>query len=323
MKSSYFLPKELVTYYHGDFEEGLEGERRKIVILSFGGVFDTTDLQTYWDRVLGDNIIRPNVHHVFATNNPILGRIDYDQENTFNIQIMGGVCPNSDIYLMTCHNSKAGLKRGIDYAIDLDPLVINISWGVSESAWTSIDVRHIDESLQAAYEKGIVVCCASGDRGMFNGTPSTQNVLFPASSPHVLSVGATTICSMQNTIEIPWSSTKRDWGTGGGHSVFFEASDAQKKHGMTRRGVPDLAACGDPRKGILGFFRGQWRSAGGTSVSAPLVGAMLCLTGDRKYGLLESMYNHYPDGFRITRFESQHGWNTRTGLGILSMSSVA
>ncbi|HSH05604.1 MAG TPA: S53 family serine peptidase [Anaerolineae bacterium] len=95
------------------------------------------------------------------------------------------------------------------------PSVLTMSWGLPETLtgiWIKKEAELIDELFQIAAILGITVCLPTGDSGsifptgvsMFNAPTLTY---FPASSPWVLSCGATTLYTHNNKIdkEIVWN----------------------------------------------------------------------------------------------------------------------
>ena len=97
------------------------------------------------------------------------------------------------------------------------PTVWSVSWGGGESNY-AVDAQHAaDDCFARAALKGVTVLAASGD----DGTGSHGGILgckafdptYPASCPHVTSVGATYLAS---SVEHAWSFS------GGGFSDIFE-----------------------------------------------------------------------------------------------------
>ena len=114
---------------------------------------------------------------------------------------------------------------------------------------------------------GVTVCVASGDRGSCDGDErsgsprSTAHVEFPASSPHVLGVGGTTLHADPETgavqSETVWDVNNATDATGGGVSTVFGLPQWQSGVGVPLcpesarpgRGVPDVAAAADGNTG--------------------------------------------------------------------------
>jgi len=76
------------------------------------------------------------------------------------------------------------IARGIRYAATHDAQVINLSLEFSLDV-TSSDIPEVIDAIEFAHEHGVVVVAASGNEGV-------QQLAYPARSPDVISVGATT-----------------------------------------------------------------------------------------------------------------------------------
>src|SRR5262249_59074243 len=121
---------------------------------------------------------------------------------------------------------------------------------------------------EAAYNHpGVAVTASSGDSGF--------GVEFPASSPHVVAVGGTSLRTLANArgwTETAWS------GAGSGCSTVYAKPSWQTDTGCAMRAVADVSAVADPNTGVAVFGpTGQGKTTaflvfGGTSVAAPLIG---------------------------------------------------
>ena len=191
---------------------------------------------------------------------------------------------------------------------------VSMSWGGPEfSAETSFD------STFTSYP-GVSFFAASGD--------SASSVLYPSSSPDVVSVGGTTLTVTASTgawkSETAWSSA------GGGCSVFEAASAAQRafptydQSGASCNGfraTPDVAFDANPTTGVSVYdtvgYGGGWFTVGGTSVSTVMmaarsVDASAHIDSTYVYGPSIRLYN-------VTTGNNGHpcepGYNLCTGLG--------
>ena len=106
-------------------------------------------------------------------------------------------------------------------------------------------------------------------------------VEFPAASPHVIAVGGTSLRVAANTrgwTETAWS------GAGSGCSTLFAKPAFQTDPGCAKRSVADVSAVADPNTGVAVFGPSTRNSSaflvfGGTSVAAPLIGAVYGVNG--------------------------------------------
>jgi subtilase family serine protease len=161
--------------------------------------------------------------------------------------------------------------------------------------------------IQAAAE-GIGVYFSSGDSGDETSTLGVASTDFPASSPWVTAVGGTSLgvgANGSRVLETGWGTSNYDcdaqtlacartgwlYGSGGGVSRVFAEPSYQVAAGLKLggRGVPDVAAVGDPQ---TGYLVGQTQTfpdrvvydefrLGGTSLSSPLFAGIVALAQQR------------------------------------------
>jgi kumamolisin len=195
----------------------------------------------------------------------------------------------------------------------------------------------MDDAFQAAALMGITICAASGDNGSADGAANGQaNVDFPASSPHVLACGGTSVRTMQSRIarETVWNDGIRGGASGGGISNIFSIPTWQagftvtdsggKARPLAKRGVPDVAANADPDTGYLVRVDGNDVVLGGTSAVSPLWAALIARINEKRgqpVGYLNPQIYQNPKALRdITQgsngeYEATVGWDPCTGNG--------
>jgi Subtilase family len=122
---------------------------------------------------------------------------------------------------------------------------------------------------------GITFVAASGDNGLTGGSD------WPAVSPTVLSVGATTLdvsFSGQYLGEVAWS----DSGGGPSHLVL-EPGYQRSLQSSGKRVTPDVVFDGDPNTGVEVYQTtpetglGSWQIVGGTSLGTPAWAAIIAI----------------------------------------------
>ena len=170
---------------------------------------------------------------------------------------------------------------------------------------------------------GIAVTVSSGDAG--------YGAEYPASSHYVTAVGGTSLHTASNTrgwTETAWS------GAGSGCSAYNTALSGQASvgTGCANRAVADVSAVADPATGVAVYdstaYQGYvgWMVFGGTSVAAPIIGAVYGLAGNAG-----SIDNNYPYSHAGSLFDvtsgcngscpttqwcnARTGWDGPTGLG--------
>jgi subtilase family serine protease len=194
----------------------------------------------------------------------------WDQEQALDLDMVSAMCPNCKIVLVEASSSSySNLATAENTAASLGAHVISNSYGGSESGTTT---------YEASYNHpGVAITVSSGDSG--------YGVQFPASSPHVTAVGGTSLSRASNArgwSETAWSSA------GSGCSTVYAKPTWQTDGLCSMRMEADVSAVADPNTGVavygpvtyFGFsFGSGWQVFGGTSVAAPLVGAIYAVNG--------------------------------------------
>ena len=195
-------------------------------------------------------------------------------------------------------------------------------------------LTQLNAALQADADHHVTVVAASGDTGaagepcalidalsggISSGFIPRREVGLVASDPLVLSAGGTTLDASHTTGvwigETAWGLPEGDPGTGfqasgGGFSHLFRRPAYQNKVARigAHRGVPDVAADGDPQTGfpvVTSNSGGGYTMSGhaGTSASAPLWAGIIALADQyakRHLGFLN------PAIYRIARSRHYH-----------------
>src|SRR5262249_10034707 len=117
-----------------------------------------------------------------GTNFPRLN-VGWEQETALDLDMASAICPACKILLVEGDtNSLANLAAAVDTAASLGAHVISNSYGGGEAGSTA---------FEASYNHpGVAVTASSGDSGF--------GVEFPASSPHVVAVGGTSLRTASN-----------------------------------------------------------------------------------------------------------------------------
>ncbi len=176
--------------------------------------------------------------------------------------------------------------------------VVSTSFGLCEPDSVADGIVSSEDTLflQAATQ-GQTIVSASGDSGSEDcyppstNTDTTMQVDYPASDPNVTAVGGTTLSS--NGAQSSWNDCEGQTGAtcanegggagGGGISrlwgrptwqpVSWEWQSAGNVCGTNCRDVPDVSAnAGAPE---VFFVEGTWNAYLGTSIAAPLIGAVV------------------------------------------------
>jgi kumamolisin len=327
-----YNPPQVAALY--DFPTSVDGSGQTIGIIELGGGYNPSDLQTYFS---GLGLTPPNVVSVSvdgAANAPSTPD-SADGEVALDIEMAGSIAPGAKIAVYFAPNTSQGFLDAITTAVHDTtnaPTVISISWGGPESGWTSSQLTSIDDACQSAVAMGITMTVASGDNGSSDGA-SGNNVDFPASSPHVLGCGGTTLEASGTTItsEVVWNDGAEGGASGGGVSNVFALPTWQQNANVPApttstggRGVPDVAGDASPTTGYNILVDGTSEVVGGTSAVAPLWAALITLINQqagKPVGFVNPTLYASPSAFHdITSgnngsFSAGPGWDACTGLG--------
>ncbi len=236
-------------------------------------------------------------------------------EAALDIEMVIGMAPSVNVKVYVGPNNATGPLDTYLAMVDGSnpPRVVSTSWGQCEAQLTSADLQAESSIFQQAVAQGQTVIAAAGDEGsedcyLFPSSNDTRlQVDDPASQPWVTGVGGTTIGALGPApAESVWN-TGLFAGTGGGgvstvwtmpswqrgpgvQSIYTKAQDtftgaspcpmSSGPGTVSCREVPDVASDADPRTGFAVFcscFLGGWAKIGGTSMSAPLWGALAAL----------------------------------------------
>jgi len=283
-----YTPPQVAAAYN--FPSGTNGSGQTAAILELGGGFSQTDLDTYF-KSLG--ITPPSVTAVSVdggTNSPGTDP-NADGEVMLDIEVLGAVAPGAKIFVYFAPNTDQGFIDALSTAVHdatNNPSVVSISWGGPEDSWTQQARTQMEQILTEGAAAGVTVTVASGDSGSTDGvSDGKQHVDFPASAPHALGCGGTTL-SIQNgqiASETVWNELPNDGAGGGGISVEFGVPSYQSTvkmpanvdTGKPGRGVPDVSGNADPETGYSVLVDGQQQTIGGTSAVAPLWAGLIVL----------------------------------------------
>ena len=341
-----FTPVQLAAIY--DFPQG-DGKGECIALIELGGGYRPHDVQAYFAGLglTPPAVIAVSVDH--GANQPTGDPNGPDGEVMLDIEVAGAIAPAAAIAVYFSPNTDAGFLDAVTAALHDDvrkPSVISISWGGPESTWTQQAMSAMDQAFQAAAAMGITVCVAAGDSGSTDGVGDGNNhVDFPASSPHVLACGGTSLQASGATIvkEVVWNNGNPASGAGGGgvSAIFalpawqqgLATTDAEgRRTPLTMRGVPDVAGDADPQTGYDVLVDGTRAVIGGTSAVAPLWAGLVARINslaERPAGLMSpALYGHASAMRDITQgnnggFAASPGWDACTGLGSPDGSKMA
>jgi kumamolisin len=344
-----YTPPQVASVY--EFPAGTDGSGQTVAIIELGGGFGQSDLDSYFT---GLGIATPSVTAVSVDGAANVAGQDpqgADGEVLLDIEVVGSVAPGAAQLVYFAPNTDQGFIDAVTNAVQAQstPVAVSISWGGPESSWTAQSMTALDEAIADGVALGVTVCVAAGDNGSSDGvTSGGEHVDFPASSPHALACGGTSLqadtATNLITSETVWNDGSSGGATGGGVSAQFALPAWQATAGVpaapaggTGRGVPDVAGNADPETGYQVLIDGQQTVIGGTSAVAPLwaaltarlaqsLGARLGLVQDALYagvapGTAEAGLRDITQGSNGA-YSAGPGWDACTGLGVPEGSTL-
>ena len=161
--------------------------------------------------------------------------------------------------------------------------VVSTSWGLCEAEMGPQALAAENTLFEEAAVQGQTVIAAAGDAGTNDCGNGQLSVDDPSSQPWVTSVGGTHLLSGGDSV---WDDAAG--ASGGGVSQFWgrpawqtaavpQSSVTCGASGTSCRELPDISADADPDSGYTAYFRGGWRTVGGTSIAAPTVASLVTL----------------------------------------------
>lgn len=348
----------------------LRGKGQCVAVIDLGGGYYETDLVEYFRQfqlappaviqrairgVKNQPAPRDVIREVFADPEKARATLPaaditavlWTWETITDLAMVGTIAPEVSILLVQTTNDDQGQYHAVTSVIadsQNRPSVLSCSWGGAEPSHSQSFMRALDRWFQTAAVLGMSVCCSSGDSGDGTMHPgATANRLtaqFPASSPHVLACGGTTLDPKAGT-EVAWKQTweGKEMAGGGGFSEVFPLPPWQSAAGieprewipdgtMSGRGraIPDVAAKANLEQGYSVPVGGLQVPAGGSSAAAPLWAGLLALLNEGLQTSVGSLHGLLYDGTLSSAlrditagstglFRARKGWDACTGWG--------
>jgi len=195
---------------------------------------------------------------------------DWSTEIALDVEVAHAICQNCRIELIEAStNSFANLKKAVNTAFNRGAEVISNSYGAYGSDCTG---------LGAYNHAQVAITVSAGDLGYGVACPAVLNT--------VISVGGTTLNLNGDgsyNSESVWSGTGSGCSGTNSAQPFQSAVANWSTIACGGRGMNDVSADADPNTGAAvydSFGYGGWVQVGGTSLSAPIVGAVYALAGN-------------------------------------------
>jgi subtilase family serine protease len=245
------------------------------------------------------------------TGGTTLPRADlgWSQEQALDVDSVSATCPDCKILLVEAKTASfSNLAAAVNAAAKLGATAISNSYGGTDQA-----------ALSAYEHPGIAITASTGDNG--------YQVQSPASFPHVVAVGGTSLTKSGSTYtESAWN------GAGSGCSTKNGNPGWQNGTACNGKANADVSAVADPNTGVNVYdstaYQGisGWLVFGGTSASSPIIASVYTLAGN--FGTYAGQYTWgHPAGLHDVTTGSNGscttavwchagtGWDGPTGLG--------
>ncbi len=253
---------------------------------------------------------------------------NWEEEEAMDVEWTHALAPDASIVLVECTaNTGPDLYQGVKIAASLPGVsVVSMSWGCSEF---SGEATYDGNFTTPKGHQGVTFVASSGD----SGSPG----MYPAYSPNVVGVGATSLSLAEDNSydgETVWSRS------GNGTSLSEPEPAFQSLVQNTEmRTIPDVSFDGDPISGVSVYDSynntagyGPWKKIGGTSLGAPCWAALIAIVNQVRvaegaatlYGPTQALPALYAraagDFHNITtgsslRSSDQSGYDQVSGLG--------
>ncbi len=234
-------------------------------------------------------------------------------EISLDLDMVSATCPDCKILLVEASsNSFANLGTAVNYAATQGVAAISNSYSGSDSAQTP-----------AYNHPGIAITASTGDSGYGVGSP--------ASFDSVIAVGGTSLNKAAGTTR-GWTETA--WSGAGSGCSTLNAKPAWQTAATQCSGkaLADVSAVADPQTGVSVYdttrYQGSsgWLVFGGTSASAPIIGAVYARGGNLSGYPASYTWGHASGLFDVTSGSNGNcptavwchagvGWDGPTGLG--------
>jgi len=267
-----FNPDQLRAAYGlgaGIPQPGLDGKPPTVAIVdAYAHPNAVNDLAVYRDQFfLGTaNLSQVNQSGGLTLASPNTG---WGQEEMLDLEMVSAICPTCNILYVGANSASFNdLGIAVDTAWRLGATVISNSYGANEFLGETTYAGHYNHP-------GVAITVSSGDSGYGAQAPAAFNT--------VTAVGGTTLKLNSNgtrATETVWS------GAGSGCSAYITKPGWQLDKACARRTIADVAAVADPATGVAVYDSygstgtANWYVFGGTSVAAPIIGAVYALSGN-------------------------------------------
>jgi subtilase family serine protease len=273
-----FSGKEIRTLYNIPIVKSGPGIRQVVIaiIIAYKSTTIQRDLNTYWsNKTYGPGLgtipapIISTYTFPGATTNT-----SWNVETSLDVQMVAVANPYAKIWVVEAATpSLVDITKAVKYATTtLRADIISCSFGVDEA----LVPTYPDITAPTPTNQNTCFFVASGDTACARS--------WPALSPHVTSVGGTTVdytpANQVRFAEYTWQDA------GCGISTIVPKPSYQTSVNKTPfRSGPDLSLMANPNTCAAIFSNGKWLGVGGTSLACPLLAGIVSLATQSRTNL--------------------------------------
>ena len=187
-----YTPPQVAELY--EFPAGTDGTGQTLAIIELGGGFGGGDLDPYFG---GLGLPVPSVTAASVdgrSTSPARTRTAPTVRCCWTSR-WPAVAPGAAQVVYFAPNTDRGFVDAVTTAVHATPTptAISISWGQSEDAWTAQARTALDQAMADAAALGVTVRSRPGTTAAATARRQRAHVDFPASSPHALACGGTSL----------------------------------------------------------------------------------------------------------------------------------
>lgn len=275
-----YTPAQLDTAYGLDplINAGVTGTGQTIALVELDS-YDAADLQAF---DAANNLPDPVVQEFYVGGRSF--RLSNQGETTMDLEWAHAMAPGAKIQIYYVKGQQANaagwqsVGQAVNSAVAAGATSISLSFGTCNP---TTGYQATSTALAAALAHGVSVFVSSGDTGALAGPVRDcgrqPSVGYPASDPSVVSVGGTSLLLNEDNTQysqFAWSLS------GGGKAKPMLRPTWQVTPNLKPgkfRYAPDVSFVANPSTGVEIFYRGDWQTAGGTSLGAPAWAAIWTL----------------------------------------------
>jgi tripeptidyl-peptidase I len=190
-------PARLRDYYNMSDSHG-SSLSTQAVYANAGNYFSPSDLAAF-QRLVSEQPLQPAIGNFNRSLDPTFD----NTEGNLDLQYMMSISPGSPTRYLHRHASIGVWVSNLADTVNI-PWVLSVSYGAYEDSTSSLEMNTFTRAAIRMGIMGVTIVVASGDYGAgdthYDRKTCRYNPFFPASSPYVISVGATKVITLINIL---------------------------------------------------------------------------------------------------------------------------